>query len=349
MLRIGDLSVRIPVIQGGMGIGVSLSRLAGTVAACGGVGVLSAAQIGWREPDFYKKPLEANLRALKNEIKKARELAKGGVLAVNIMVATRHYEEYVKAAVEAGIDLIISGAGLPVNLPELVKDSTVKIAPIVSSLKSAKVICKMWDRHYQRMPDLVVIEGPKAGGHLGFSEEELTYYGENPEAYEKQIREICQLVASYGEKYHTEIPVAAAGGIFDAEDAKKVMELGVNAVQVATRFVTTEECDASDAFKQSYIRAQKEDIMIVKSPVGMPGRAIRNPFTSQNVKKPVTHCYQCIRTCKPQDTPYCITEALIRSVEGDTEQGLIFCGTNAWRCNKIESVEQVMKEFEKTL
>ena len=169
-LKIGNLIAKIPVIQGGMGVGVSLSRLAGNVASCGGVGVISTAQIGWREPDFYKNPMEANFRAIGKEIQKAREIAKGaGILAVNIMVATQKYEEYVKKAVEAGIDLIISGAGLPVDLPKYVEGTKTKIAPIVSSLKSLKVICKMWDRRYHRMPDLVVIEGPKAGGHLGFS------------------------------------------------------------------------------------------------------------------------------------------------------------------------------------
>ena len=345
-LKIGNLIAKIPVIQGGMGVGVSLSRLAGNVAACGGVGVISTAQIGWREPDFYKNPMEANFRAIGKEIKKAREIAKGaGILAVNIMVATQRYEEYVKKAVEAGIDLIISGAGLPVDLPKYVEGTKTKIAPIVSSLKSLKVICKMWDRRYHRMPDLVVIEGPKAGGHLGFSKEELESF--TPQIYDEVIRDIIGEVKNYEQKYDCTIPVAVAGGIFDRADMDHALELGADAVQMATRFVATEECDASDAFKQAYIDAKKEDICIVKSPVGMPGRAIRNPFVEKTSKEkmPIEHCYHCISVCKPAQIPYCITNALVQAVEGNVDNGLIFCGDNVWRCEKIEKVSDIMLEF----
>ena len=345
-LKIGNLIAKIPVIQGGMGVGVSLSRLAGNVAACGGVGVISTAQIGWREPDFYKNPMEANFRAIGKEIQKAREIAKGaGILAVNIMVATQKYEEYVKKAVEAGIDLIISGAGLPVDLPKYVEGTKTKIAPIVSSLKSLKVICKMWDRRYHRMPDLVVIEGPKAGGHLGFSKEELESF--TPQIYDEVIRDIIGEVKNYEQKYDCTIPVAVAGGIFDRADMDHALELGADAVQMATRFVATEECDASDAFKQAYIDAKKEDICIVKSPVGMPGRAIRNPFVEKTSKEkmPIEHCYHCISVCKPAQIPYCITNALVQAVEGNVDNGLIFCGDNVWRCEKIEKVSDIMLEF----
>lgn len=345
-LKIGNLIAKIPVIQGGMGVGVSLSRLAGNVASCGGVGVISTAQIGWREPDFYKNPMEANFRAIGKEIQKAREIAKGaGILAVNIMVATQKYEEYVKKAVEAGIDLIISGAGLPVDLPKYVEGTKTKIAPIVSSLKSLKVICKMWDRRYHRMPDLVVIEGPKAGGHLGFSKEELESF--TPQIYDEVIRDIIGEVKNYEQKYDCTIPVAVAGGIFDRADMDHALELGADAVQMATRFVATEECDASDAFKQAYIDAKKEDICIVKSPVGMPGRAIRNPFVEKTSKEkmPIEHCYHCISVCKPAQIPYCITNALVQAVEGNVDNGLIFCGDNVWRCEKIEKVSDIMLEF----
>lgn len=345
-LKIGNLIAKIPVIQGGMGVGVSLSRLAGNVASCGGVGVISTAQIGWREPDFYKNPMEANFRAIGKEIQKAREIAKGaGILAVNIMVATQKYEEYVKKAVEAGIDLIISGAGLSVDLPKYVEGTKTKIAPIVSSLKSLKVICKMWDRRYHRMPDLVVIEGPKAGGHLGFSKEELESF--TPQIYDEVIRDIIGEVKNYEQKYDCTIPVAVAGGIFDRADMDHALELGADAVQMATRFVATEECDASDAFKQAYIDAKKEDICIVKSPVGMPGRAIRNPFVEKTSKEkmPIEHCYHCISVCKPAQIPYCITNALVQAVEGNVDNGLIFCGDNVWRCEKIEKVSDIMLEF----
>lgn len=344
-LKIGDLEVKVPVVQGGMGVGISLSGLAGNVSACGGLGVISTAQIGWREPDFYEKPFEANFRAIEKEIKKARELAKGGVLGVNIMVATQRYEEYVKSAVKAGIDIIISGAGLPIDLPKYVEGSKTKIAPIVSSLKSLTVICRMWERKYQTAPDLVVIEGPKAGGHLGFSREELETVTD--EAYDDVIVSIIEKVKEYSEKFSKKIPVVVAGGIYERKDMEHVMKLGADGVQMGTRFVTTKECDADEAYKQSYIKATKEDIKIVQSPVGMPGRAILNPFLEKvkTEKCKIKHCYQCIVTCDKKTIPYCITEALVNAAEGRVDEGLLFCGENAYRADKIETVAEIMEEF----
>ena len=171
--KIGDKITRIPLIQGGMGVGISLGRLAGSVAKEGGVGVISTAQIGYREADFDKNPAAANERAIGSEMKKARAISPDGIIGYNIMVALKEYASHVKAAVKAGADIIISGAGLPTELPELVKGSLTKIAPIVSTDKSAKVILKYWDRKYKRTADLVVIEGPQAGGHLGFHKDEL--------------------------------------------------------------------------------------------------------------------------------------------------------------------------------
>ncbi len=345
-LVIGDLSAKIPVIQGGMGVGVSLSNLAGSVAACEGVGVLSTAQIGWREPDFHRNPLEANFRAIGQEIQKAREISKGrGILGINIMVATQNYKEYVIQAVKNKIDLIISGAGLPIDLPAFVAGSRTKIAPIVSSLKSAKVLCRMWDRRYQTAPDLVVIEGPQAGGHLGFGREELETI--NQEKYDEVIRSIVKLVREYAEKYQKKIPVVVAGGIFERQDLEHALDLGADGVQMGTRFVTTQECDVSNEYKQAYLNAQKEDICIVKSPVGMPGRAICNEFVKKTRKEriPVKRCHHCIATCNPREIPYCITDALVHAAEGNLNQGLIFCGANAWRCRRIETVEEIMREF----
>lgn len=344
-LVIRDLVAKIPVIQGGMGVGVSLSTLAGNVAKCGGVGIISTAQIGYQEEGFEEHPIETNLKAIEKHVKRAKEIAQGGVVGVNIMVATKKYEEYVKAAVKSGVDLIISGAGLPTRLPEFVEKSKTKIAPIVSSIKSAKVICKLWDRKYKRCPDMVVIEGPKAGGHLGFSYEELQTITQ--EEYEEEIKGIIKVVEEFGEKYNYHIPVIAAGGIYDVQDMKHAMELGVDGVQVATRFVTTYECDASDAYKQAYIDAKQEEIQIVKSPVGMPGRAIHNAFIEETEKEPVKikKCLQCLEHCKQKDIPYCITNALINAVKGKVSQGLIFCGANAWRAQKMEHVSDIMEEF----
>ena len=344
-LKIGELTARIPVIQGGMGVGISLSGLAGSVAACGGVGVISTAQIGYRDPEFEKDPIKTNLRVIGEEIQKAREIAKGGILGVNIMVATKQYAEYVKAAVKAGIDLIISGAGLPMELPKLVAGSKTKIAPIVSTVKAARVICRFWDHHYQRMPDLVVIEGPKAGGHLGFSRKQLEEF--TPVTYDQEIRGILAEVKKYADKYGKEIPVVVAGGIFTREDMLHAMELGADGVQMGTRFVTTWECDASEAYKQTYLHAKKEDIVIVDSPVGMPGRAIRNRFLEEKEsrRESIEKCYQCIATCDPANTPYCITRALVHAAKGETDDALLFCGENAWRCEKMEHVADIMAEF----
>lgn len=353
-LKIGELTAKIPVIQGGMGVGISLSSLAGAVAKEGGIGIISTAQIGFREPDFETNPLEANLRAIGQELKKARAIAPDGILGFNIMVATRQYASYVKEAVRAGADLIISGAGLPVSLPEYVKGTKTKIAPIVSSAKSAMVICRMWDRKYQTAPDLVVIEGPLAGGHLGFSPEQLSDIGAdsrdvektyNRDAYDREIRDTIQVVRDYGKKYEKEIPVVTAGGIYSHEDLLHQLELGADGVQVATRFVTTEECDAPMAYKQAYIRAKKEDIVITKSPVGMPGRAINNVFLERVKREPLrpVRCYQCLEHCDPAKIPYCITKALVNAATGHLNEALLFCGSNAWRAEKIETVAGVMK------
>ncbi|MCI9065821.1 MAG: nitronate monooxygenase [Lachnospiraceae bacterium] len=344
-LKIGDLVAKVPVIQGGMGVGVSLSSLAGSVAASGGIGVISTAQIGYREPDFDADPIGANLRAIGTEIKKAREIAKGGILGVNIMVATRKYEEYVKAAVAAGIDLIISGAGLPMDLPKLAGAAKTKLAPIVSSVKSAQVIMRYWWKKYSRLPDLVVIEGPLAGGHLGFHREQL----DDIESlhYDEEVKAIIEKVNETAAEHETSIPVVMAGGVYTREDMEHYLEMGAAGVQMATRFVTTYECDADPAYKQSYIDAKKEDIVIVQSPVGMPGRAILNPFMKRAKEGRIPHekCHLCISTCKGADTPYCITDALVNAVKGKVDDALLFCGANAYRATHLEHVRDIMEEL----
>ncbi len=343
-LKIGNLIAPIPIIQGGMGIGVSSSNLAAAVANAGGVGIISAAQLGYNEDDFIKNPLEANLKALKKHIALAKSKAVNGIIGINAMVATNNYEAHIKAAIEAGVDLIISGAGLPTMLPKIVKGSSVKIAPIVSSLKAAKVILKLWDKHDNIAPDLVVIEGPKAGGHLGFKVEELE---SGDIDFDKSVADIIDETKKYAKKYNKEIPVVVAGGIFDGYDIAKYLKLGASGVQMATRFVATEECDASDEFKNAYINCKKEDIQIVKSPVGMPGRAISNPFVKKahTEGEKITHCYNCLTPCNPATTPYCISKALINAVNGKIDEGLIFCGENASRITKITTVKELMDEL----
>lgn len=344
-LVIGDLVARVPVVQGGMGVGVSLSSLAGAVAKAGGVGVMSTAQIGFKDPDFNKEPIECNLRAIKTELDKARKIADGGIIGVNIMVATKRYDDYVKAAAAAGVDIIISGAGLPMNLPELVNGYDTKIAPIVSSRKALDVVTKYWEKKYDRLPDMVVIEGPRAGGHLGFTKEELDSY--TVQSYDKEIVNIIEGVCNLGDTRGVHIPVVVAGGIFNRADYEHYKALGADGVQLATRFITTYECDASDAYKQAYINASDEDIVIIKSPVGMPGRAIHNEFIDRVAagERFMKGCRQCVKTCKPAETPFCITEALINAVEGRVNEGLLFCGSNAGRLDHMESVAEIMEEF----
>ena len=341
----GDLVAKVPIIQGGMGVGVSLSSLAGAVAREGAIGVISAAQPGYLEDDFSSNPLTANLRSLGNHIKKAKEISNNGIIGVNIMCASKDYEEYVKCAIDNGADLIISGAGLPTDLPKLVEGSNIKIAPIVSPPKSASVILKMWDRRYGRAADMVVIEGPKAGGHLGFSNESLEEY--ESKDYDKEVLEIIEIVKEYENKYNKKIPVVFAGGVFDRKDIDHYISLGCSGVQMATRFVATEECDADINFKMAYINSKKEDIVIVKSPVGLPGRAISNKFMKDRklINEKITKCYKCLKKCNMADIPYCITGALVRAVKGDIDNSLVFCGENAYRLNKIITVKELIKEL----
>ncbi|MBH1942362.1 nitronate monooxygenase [Mobilitalea sibirica] len=344
-LVIGDLIAKVPIIQGGMGVGVSRSGLAGAVAAEGGIGIISTAQIGYDEPDFNKRQIPTNLVAIKKHIDLAREKANGGLIGVNIMVATKQYEKYIKAACEAGADLIISGAGLPITLPELVRGFKTKIAPIVSSLRAASVILKMWDKKYQSTADLIVIEGPRAGGHLGFSKDQLDHIDELD--YDSEIRSIIEYKKEFEDKYQKKIPVVVAGGIFDKEDIKHALSLGADGVQISSRFVVTKECDASDEFKQAYINAKKEDIKIVISPVGMPGRAIMTSFMEDVgcAKIPVDKCFHCLEHCNPRETPYCITKALIEAVKGNIKGGLVFCGDNVHRLKEMTTVKEIFDEL----
>ncbi|MDU4882331.1 nitronate monooxygenase family protein [uncultured Clostridium sp.] len=344
-LIIGDLVANVPIIQGGMGVGVSLSSLAGAVAKEGAIGVISAAQPGFLEDDFEKDSLTANIRALGKHIKKAKEISNGGIIGVNIMCATRNYEEYVKCTIDNGADLIISGAGLPTDLPKFTEGSNIKLVPIVSPPKSASVILKMWDRRYGRTADMVIIEGPKAGGHLGFSSEILKEY--QSKDYDKEVIEIIEIVKQYEDKYNKKIPVIFAGGVYNRDDINHYINLGCSGVQMATRFVATEECDAHINFKMAYVNAKKEDVMIVKSPVGMPGRAISNKFMEERklTNEKINKCYKCLKKCDMATIPYCITGALVRAAKGDVNNSLIFCGENAYKLDKIITVKELINEL----
>lgn len=349
-LVIGNKKADVAIVQGGMGVGVSRSSLAGAVAKEGGVGIISTAQIGYDEPEFEKDQPGTNLKAIKKHIELAKEIAGGkGLVGVNVMVALKHYREHVRAAVAAGADIVVCGAGLPLDLPELVKDEAGNkkscIAPIVSSPRAAELILKRWDMKYNTTADMLVVEGPEAGGHLGYSNEQL----EDIESigFDDIVRGVIEVKKVYEEKYGHEIPVVAGGGIYTRADADHIMSLGVDGIQVASRFVATEECDASDAYKNAYISAKEEDIVIVKSPVGMPGRAVNNAFIKRVSvqKEPIKKCYLCLEKCKPAEVPYCITKALTDAVQGDVDNGLVFCGAKTYMIDKISTVPEVIKEL----
>jgi len=341
-LRIGDLTARIPIIQGGMGVGVSMSGLASAVANEGGVGVIAAAGIGMLQPDAFSDFLGANVRALRHEIRRAREMTKG-IIGVNIMVALSDYADLVRTAIEEKVDVIFSGAGLPLNLPEFLKSAgRTKLAPIVSSARAAGLLVRKWLGKYNYLPDAFVVEGPLAGGHLGFSPEQI---GDPGFSLDKLVPEVLAEVRPVEEKFGKRIPVIAAGGIFTGADIRKFTAMGASGVQMATRLVGTEECDASPGFKQTYVDSREEDLVIIKSPVGMPGRAIHNQFiedVNAGKKKPFRCPYHCIVTCHQQTSPYCIAMALTSALRGRLRNGFAFAGANAFRVKKIVPLKELL-------
>ncbi|HJA75279.1 MAG TPA: nitronate monooxygenase [Candidatus Desulfovibrio gallistercoris] len=353
-LKIGELCARRPIVQGGMGVGISLSGLASAVANEGGIGVIAGAMIGMREPDVAKNPIEANLRALRQELQLAREKTQG-IIGVNIMVALTTFTQMVRTAIENRADVIFSGAGLPLDMPrqlrelceEKKQEFKTKLVPIVSSARAATVIAKKWLSRFDYVPDAVVVEGPRAGGHLGFKAEEL----DDPAfALEKLVPEVVDSVKPFEDKSGKAIPVIAAGGIYNGADIDKFLHLGASGVQMGTRFVATHECDADQRFKESYLAATDADVTIIKSPVGMPGRALNNAFIEaarEGRKKPFKCVFHCVSTCEQEKTPYCIASALINAMKGNLERGFAFCGANVSRVKEIISVRELMDSLQR--
>lgn len=341
-LIIGDLTIQVPIIQGGMGVGISLSGLSSAVANQGGVGVIAAAMPGIHERDITTDPDAANIRVLTREIRKAKQLTQG-VLGVNIMVALTNYADMVRTSITEGIDIIFSGAGLPLDLPGfLTPGCKTKLVPIVSSARAAKIICKKWLSRFNYLPDAIVVEGPKAGGHIGFKPNQI----EDPNfSIEQLVTEVIDILKPIEAEQHSKIPVIAAGGIFSGEDIYDFILRGAAGVQMGTRFVATHECDADDGFKQTYLDAQKKDMVIIKSPVGLPGRAVGNPFLEaahQGQKTPFKCPFHCLKTCDPEKSPYCIALALGNARKGKFKYGFAFAGKNAYRINEIISVKELM-------
>jgi nitronate monooxygenase len=345
-LKIGHLISRLPIIQGGMGVGISMSGLASAVANAGGIGVIAGAMAGITEKDISTNGIEANCRALSREIRKAREKTRG-IIGVNIMVALTHFAEMVRTAIADGVDIIFAGAGLPLDLPGfLKKGDRTRLVPIVSSSRAAVLICKRWFQRYGYLPDAFVVEGPKAGGHLGFKADQL----DDPAfRLEKLVDEVVAQMKKVEAEHGVRIPVIAAGGVYDGDDIRRFLKIGASGVQMGTRFVATHECDADQAFKQSYVDAKKEDLMVIKSPVGLPGRALKNQFlvdAAAGSKHPFRCPYHCIKTCDPEKSPYCIGMALASARRGKLKNGFAFAGANAFRVEKIVSVQELMGSLE---
>ncbi|MCE1200145.1 MAG: nitronate monooxygenase family protein [Marinilabiliales bacterium] len=341
VLNIGGLKIKLPIIQGGMGVGVSLSGLAAAVANEGGVGVISPAGIGFLYKEHSPDYLENCIYGLTTEIRKTRENSKG-ILGVNIMVALSNYADLVTTSIREKVNIIFSGAGLPLDLPKfLTPDSETKLVPIVSSGRAAALICNKWYTNYQYIPDAIVVEGPKAGGHLGFKVDQIF---DESYSLEHLIDEVVAVAREFGEKYGKEIPVIAAGGIYSGADIAAILEHGAAGVQMGTRFVTTNECDASTEFKQAYIQAREEDVRIIKSPVGMPGRAISCTFlddVDRGTRRPKVCPVNCVKTCDIATAPYCIMASLASALRGNFRNGYAFAGSNVWKTDRIISVREL--------
>ncbi|MFH1506891.1 MAG: nitronate monooxygenase family protein [Candidatus Omnitrophota bacterium] len=343
-LDIGNLRIELPIIQGGMGVRVSSSALTSAVSNEGALGVIAAVGLGEECGDEKRDYKTRSCTEFTNIIRDTRSMTKNP-FGVNIMCVLTNYDELVEAAQAESVDMIISGAGLPLRLPSLIKNNQTKLVPIVSSARAAQIICSTWARRYKRLPDAIIVEGPLAGGHLGYSMAELA--DEEHFSLDSILVEVLAVTRAF-ENDKSRIPVIAAGGIFDGKDIARVMRLGASGVQMATRFVCTHECDVSLKYKEAYISARKEDIVIIQSPVGLPGRVIRNEFVNRISKGERIDfgCeYQCLYTCDAKKVNYCIAKALLYAYRGELDKGFAMCGSNAYRIKKIISVKDLICEL----
>jgi nitronate monooxygenase len=332
-----------------MGVKISGARLAGAVAANGGIGTIASVGLACDHPryDGGANYFDVNEIAMADALKSAREAAPDGVIAVNCMTALTDYDRQVRSACEAGVDVIISGAGLPMKLPEYTKNfPDVAIVPIVSSVKAADLIVRKWGKQYGRLPDAIVVETPlHAGGHLGATKME---HVTDPEFSLDRV--VPELVKYLADVVKADVPVVAAGGIWDRSDMERAFGLGARGVQMGTRFVCTSECDAADRFKQAYIESTSDDVALIMSPVGIPGRALKNPFVKRYISDDVESkpCLAaCLSHCKylENGTTFCIAQALVDAYEGEWETGLFFVGSNVERCSKIETVAEIFGDL----
>jgi NAD(P)H-dependent flavin oxidoreductase YrpB (nitropropane dioxygenase family) len=347
-LKIGDSVAKLPIVQGGMGVGISLSGLASAVANEGGIGVIAANSIGMLDPDYYASHKDANAIALRKEIRKAKEMS-SGIIGVNIMVAVHDFHALLMVAIEEKVDMVFLGAGLPIKgIPvEDLRSAGVKVVPIVSSARAARLIFSSWLKRYGDIPDAVVVEGPKAGGHLGFKADQI----DDPDfALERILPDVVAEIKGYEDKFRRTIPVIAAGGVYTGTDIYDLFKLGATGVQMGTRFVATHECDADIRFKESYVACKEDDIEIIKSPVGMPGRAIKSKFlqdASSGQKMKIKCAWKCLKSCDIKTARYCISLALDNARKGILDKGFAFAGSNAFRIDNIISVKELLQELQR--
>ena len=354
-LKIGKYEIKYPIFQGGMGLGISWDKLAGNVSLEGGLGIISSVGTGYYENrKFINKELNAkpfgsenfySTRGLRAIIENARKICGDLPLGVNIMYAANDYARVVKDACEAGINIIVSGAGLPTNLPEFTQNfKEVALVPIISSAKALKIICKRWLQRYDRLPDAVVLEGPLSGGHQGFTYEQCL----DPEfSLFNLIPQVKAEIKEWGE-----FPLIAAGGIWDKNDIEKAISLGADGVQMGTRFIGTHECDADIGFKEVILAAEEKDIELIKSPVGYPARGIRTNLINL-VEKRMGPKIQCISNCVSpcqrgkgaKEVGYCIADRLFDSFSGKKETGLFFTGANGYKLKELISVKELMHKL----
>ena len=352
-IRIGKYEIEKPIIQGGMGVGISWDQLAGNVSANGGLGTISAICTGYyQNMRFIKKEVNGrplgtentySKEALNEIFRNARKICGDRPLACNILHAINDYERVVRDALEAGANIIVTGAGLPLELPKLVADyPDVEIVPIVSSARALKIICKRW-KSAGKMPGAVIVEGPKSGGHQGAKYEELFLP-------EHQLEAILPPIKEERDKWG-DFHIIAAGGIWDYNDIQKMMELGADAVQLGTRFIGTHECDASPILKQVLIDSKEEDIVIVSSPVGYPGRAVKTNLVK--TLNPETAKISCISNCifpcnrgeGARRVGYCIADSLGDAYLGRLQTGLFFSGANGYRVKELVYVKDLINEL----
>ena len=341
-LKIGDLTIRIPIIQGGMGVSVSKASLASAVSMAGGLGVIASVGLG-EEMDLSIPYRERSKLALSAEIKKVKE--KGLSVGVNVMVALTNFADMVKTSAEMGADVLLAGAGLPLRLPEYAGDSPMKLVPIISSARAADIIFRSWIKKYSRFPDAIVVEGPMAGGHLGFKLDDLVNHTASD--LDTLVRETLEVTERYQQQAGREIPVVAAGGVFTGSDIARFINMGASGVQMGTRFVATEECDVSQEYKQAFVDATEDDVAVILSPVGLPARVIKTPFVAKSLgERQQFNCfYKCLITCNADKANYCIALALLNSYKGDMNEGFPMCGENVYRVKNIVKVQELMDEL----